>query len=118
MFNQLPICPYGTTCYRKCKTHFDEHSHSEDYETLKKATYYVRKYKFEVYTQWLITKIKWDTDRNYKCPLLTMSRNDFNINDYTDILPDSEKVCCFEVYCNMFRHHGDMPPPSILLRRK
>jgi hypothetical protein len=24
---QLPDCPYGSKCYRKCKTHFEEYKH-------------------------------------------------------------------------------------------
>lgn len=120
MNTELPLCPSGSTCYRKCKNHFEKYSHNEEYYNRKiinrtftsllsgeKFNYYsgyVFKNREKILKQWLITQEKWITDRDYRDPLLGLARNDFGIRDNFD-LPEEEKICCFGVYLNMYRHH-------------
>ena len=110
MTNNLPMCPYGSTCYRKCKTHFDEFSHTEDYKTMTdvRCCPYFKKYRHKIYPQWLITKEKWITDKSYKDPLLGYCRNDFGVQ------PDNNVECSLEVYICMYRHHDDWENPVMI----
>ena len=113
-------CPYGVKCYRVCKNHFEEFSHTEEFLeinrkyysiSLEKKRYYYNSWilrnKVKLLTQWDITKSKWLVDKNYKDPHLGFSRNDFGISG-DDGLHDPNIVCCFKVYLNMYRHHYEV----------